>query len=77
MRETAGGGQEQEAGVGRVVRGGSWRPNGRSVRSAIRSRLDPALRDDGLGFRLVLGLELQPAQQGGGAAGRGAPQGKS
>ena len=65
-----------KAGVRRVVRGGSWDDYGESVRSAIRSRGDPASRSYYLGFRLVLGLELQPVQQGGGAAGRGAPQGK-
>ena len=72
VRETAGGGQEQGAGVGRVVRGGSWSNNGGCVRSAIRHRSVPAHRIDSLGFRLALGLELQPVQQGGGAAGRGA-----
>ncbi|OQX09239.1 MAG: Sulphatase-modifying factor protein [Thiothrix lacustris] len=76
VRETAGGGQEQAAGVGRVVRGGSWVNYGGYVRSAIRLRYVPAGRYGDLGFRLALGLELQPAQQDGGAAGRGAPQGK-
>ncbi|WP_245606723.1 formylglycine-generating enzyme family protein [Thiothrix lacustris] len=52
-----------KAGVGRVVRGGSWNNNGRNVRSAIRSRDDPANRDGRLGLRFALGLELQPAQQ--------------
>jgi hypothetical protein len=50
-----------QAGVERVVRGGSWGYFGGLVRSAIRSGNDPALRNDNLGFRLVLGLELQPA----------------
>ncbi|UJS23112.1 formylglycine-generating enzyme family protein [Thiothrix winogradskyi] len=57
-----------QAGVKRVVRGGSWYINGRLVRSAFRYRYDPAERFSSLGFRLVLGLELQPAQQGGGTA---------
>lgn len=65
-----------KAGVGRVVRGGSWDYDGGHVRSAIRYWFDPAFRSNYFGFRLALGLELQPAQQGGGAAGRGAPQGK-
>jgi formylglycine-generating enzyme required for sulfatase activity len=65
-----------KAGVRRVVRGGSWDDLGGLVRSAFRFRLDPADRFRRMGFRLALGLELQPAQQGGGAAGRGAPQGE-
>ncbi len=69
-------GGDQQAGVERVVRGGSWVNNGRDVRSAIRSRNEPDNRDDALGFRLALGLELQPAGKGGGAAGRGAPKRK-
>jgi hypothetical protein len=56
-----------EAGVGRVVRGGSWNGYGRYVRSAFRFRSDPAYRNDDIGFRLALGLELRPDQQGGGA----------
>jgi formylglycine-generating enzyme required for sulfatase activity len=61
-------GGDQDAGVERVVRGGSWFSNGGLVRSAIRSRGDPAKRDFNAGFRLALGLELQPDQQGGGVA---------
>jgi formylglycine-generating enzyme required for sulfatase activity len=57
-----------KVGVKRVVRGVSWRDFGRDVRSAIRFRRGPAERDDNLGFRLALGLELQPDQRGGGAA---------
>ncbi|MBO0612303.1 SUMF1/EgtB/PvdO family nonheme iron enzyme [Thiothrix fructosivorans] len=45
-----------QAGVERVVRGGSWHFHGGGVRSAIRRRLDPALRYDFIGFRLALGL---------------------
>jgi Uncharacterized conserved protein len=39
----------------RVVRGGSWFCNGRSVRSAIRGRNDPDNRRNFIGFRLALG----------------------
>ena len=60
-------GDDQGAGVGRVVRGGSWNDFGGHVRSAIRLRLDPAYRFDFIGFRLALGLELRSGQ-GGGAA---------
>lgn len=56
-----------EAGVLRVVRGGSWNNGGRDVRSAFRYGNDPAERLSDLGFRLVLGLELRSGQ-GGGAA---------
>ncbi|MEN9423371.1 MAG: hypothetical protein RL122_754 [Pseudomonadota bacterium] len=45
-----------QAGVERVVRGGSWNGDGRDVRSAIRVGLVPALRSSGIGFRLALGL---------------------
>jgi formylglycine-generating enzyme required for sulfatase activity len=55
-------GGDQEAGVERVVRGGSWSGGGGGVvRSAFRFRLGPAERNGDLGFRLALGLELQPA----------------
>lgn len=47
----------------RVVRGGSWSGNGRSLRSACRIRLHPDDRLDFQGLRLSLGHELQ----GGGA----------
>lgn len=45
------------AGVGRVVRGGSWYGNGRGVRSAIRRGLAPDVRSGNIGFRLALGLD--------------------
>ncbi|EIJ35952.1 formylglycine-generating enzyme family protein [Thiothrix nivea] len=74
VRETAAGGQEQGAGVLRVVRGGSWNYYGRSVRSAIRNGNVPDFRNLNIGFRLALGHpELPAGQPGGGAAGRGAP----
>ncbi len=38
-------------GVGRVVRGGSWRDNARFARSASRVWFPPDVRDDSLGFR--------------------------
>ena len=44
-----------QAGVLRVVRGGSWFNEGRFVRSAYRYRLVPVVRFDYLGFRLALG----------------------
>ena len=44
-----------QAGVERVVRGGSWGDGGGNVRSAIRSRADPARRYGNIGFRLLLG----------------------
>jgi formylglycine-generating enzyme required for sulfatase activity len=59
-------GGEQKAGVGRVVRGGSWFNFGRNVRSAYRYRSGPDARDGYLGFRLALGHAS--AGQGGGAA---------
>ena len=40
-------------GDSRVVRGGSWFFNSKFVRSASRSRNDPAMRDPNLGFRCV------------------------
>ena len=50
----------------RVVRGGSWFNDGRSVRSAFRRRLTPGFRGHYLGFRLALGhAELQPGQGSG------------
>ncbi len=48
-------GSPSEAGVGRVVRGGSWDDNGRNCRSAIRDRRGPDARYGDLGFRLALG----------------------
>jgi formylglycine-generating enzyme required for sulfatase activity len=44
-----------EEGSYRVLRGGSWFIYGGYARSAPRHRYDPALRDDGIGFRLALG----------------------
>ncbi len=44
-----------EGGEDRVVRGGSWRSDGRFVRSAIRLRYHPGLRHDVIGFRLARG----------------------
>ncbi|QLQ34191.1 MAG: formylglycine-generating enzyme family protein [Candidatus Thiothrix singaporensis] len=48
-------GGEQEAGVERVIRGGSWDDNGRDCRSACRHGDVPAGRVSNLGLRLVLG----------------------
>ena len=42
--------------VGRVLRGGSWRSNGRLCRSAIRLRDRAGGRDNRVGFRFSLGL---------------------
>jgi formylglycine-generating enzyme required for sulfatase activity len=39
------------AGVGRVIRGGSWNDDARHVRAAFRSQGGPDYRDDFLGFR--------------------------
>ena len=44
-----------KSGVARVVRGGSWYDNGQDVRSALRLRLGPDNRHDGIGFRLAQG----------------------
>ncbi len=44
----------KEKGSRRVARGGSWYDSPRFVRSAKRFRLMPDVRDNGLGFRLVL-----------------------
>ncbi len=63
-------GGDQGAGVKRVVRGGSWYGNGRDVRSAFRYWSEPDYRNNLMGFRLALGLELRLGQ-GGGAADRG------
>jgi formylglycine-generating enzyme required for sulfatase activity len=51
-------------GTARVVRGGSWYNDGRSVRSAIRLGSTPDDRDDDLGFRLALG-HSGSSQEGG------------
>lgn len=47
--------EKGEADALRVFRGGSWSNGGRYVRSAYRFRYTPVNRDDGLGFRLLLG----------------------
>jgi len=44
-------------GSGRVGRGGSWRRNERSCRTAFRYWLAPDLRNDDLGFRVVRNLK--------------------
>ena len=41
-------------GTERVVRGGSWMNTGKACRSAQRNKLDPALTNYGLGFRVVM-----------------------
>jgi formylglycine-generating enzyme required for sulfatase activity len=41
----------------RVLRGGCWINNGMFTRSASRERLDPSVRQDFIGFRLVLGRQ--------------------
>lgn len=48
-----------DAGVIRVLRGGSWIYGGRFCRSAIRDRDTADSRDDLIGFRISLGHELQ------------------
>ena len=50
--------QGPQTGGDRVLRGGSWRNHGRSVRSARRNRLDARLRSHYFGFRLALGQGL-------------------
>ncbi|WP_211206989.1 formylglycine-generating enzyme family protein [Thiothrix nivea] len=63
-------GGDKEAGVGRVLRGGSWDSVGWYCRSASRSWSSPGFRHNALGCRLALGhSEFRP---GGGAAGSGA-----
>ncbi|GJL76006.1 formylglycine-generating enzyme family protein [Nitrosomonas sp.] len=47
--------ENQGAGEGRVVRGGSWGDLGRFVRSALRFMVAPDDRSHDLGFRLALG----------------------
>jgi formylglycine-generating enzyme required for sulfatase activity len=46
---------DKQAGVERVIRGGSWGNLGRFCRSASRHWFEPDVRLDDLGFRLVLG----------------------
>ncbi len=53
-----------QAGVQRVVRGGSLLHYGRHCRSACRFRLGPDVRYDVVGFRLLLGHELRAGQGG-------------
>jgi formylglycine-generating enzyme required for sulfatase activity len=48
--------QGSQSGARRVLRGGSWIDDGRSCRSACRTRHDPASRYDLYGFRLARGL---------------------
>ncbi len=38
----------------RVVRGGAWVSDGRECRSAMRGRMEPTLRDNDVGFRVVM-----------------------
>ncbi|MEW5911076.1 MAG: bifunctional serine/threonine-protein kinase/formylglycine-generating enzyme family protein [Thermodesulfobacteriota bacterium] len=45
--------QGPSSGSGRVIRGGSWRHNPRSLRSANRFRSDPTSRDFDVGFRVA------------------------
>jgi sulfatase modifying factor 1 len=54
----------------RVLRGGSWRSDGRFVRSANRDWDEPDFRDDDTGFRLALGPIGEQAQVPGPAAER-------
>jgi hypothetical protein len=51
------GGDASEAGVARVVRGGSWSGGARGVRSADRSWFVPGSRSGRLGFRCARGQE--------------------
>jgi formylglycine-generating enzyme required for sulfatase activity len=46
--------QGPDSGQFRVIRGGSWNCEARSLRASLRVRVDPSGRFDGLGFRLVL-----------------------
>jgi sulfatase modifying factor 1 len=50
-------------GSGRVLRGGSWYYDGRSVRSAYRRGSGPDLRYGGIGFRLALGQQGASRQE--------------
>ncbi|MGB5686034.1 MAG: formylglycine-generating enzyme family protein, partial [Candidatus Electrothrix sp.] len=53
--------ETDKAGVGRVVRGGSWYFRAQYCRSAYRDGRGPGLRDDDLGFRCV---RVQPGRVG-------------
>ncbi|WP_446811473.1 formylglycine-generating enzyme family protein [Methylomonas sp. 2BW1-5-20] len=55
-----------DTGGARVLRGGSWRYDGRYVRSSIRNHYEPDYRRSYIGFRLALGQpELKPGRAGG------------
>jgi len=45
-------------GVNRVVRGGSWINNAQNCRAAYRNNNGPANRNNNIGFRLALSLQL-------------------
>ncbi|WP_295393649.1 formylglycine-generating enzyme family protein [uncultured Thiodictyon sp.] len=47
-------------GVSRVLRGGGWFRDGRSLRCATRGHFDPGSRRQNSGFRLVLGPQSRP-----------------
>ncbi|MFO7563886.1 MAG: formylglycine-generating enzyme family protein [Enhygromyxa sp.] len=53
------------SGRDRVIRGGGWADDARSVRAAYRYWLGPGARSGSLGFRLVRGQELRQAGQAG------------
>jgi formylglycine-generating enzyme required for sulfatase activity len=46
--------QSEQRGWERVLRGGSWVSDGRECRSAQRGRMPPNMRDDDVGFRVVM-----------------------
>ena len=58
--------ESNEAGAGRVIRGGSWSDYGRFVRSAYRFLYSPDGRGNALGLRLSFGHPS--VSSGGGAA---------
>jgi formylglycine-generating enzyme required for sulfatase activity len=47
-----------QSGDFRVVRGGSWFLGGKAVRSAVRGRFAPEVRNDRLGFRIARNSEI-------------------
>ena len=53
-----------DTGVRRVLRGGGWLSEARSLRSAFRFKIDPGSRIGDIGFRLALGPELRQARSG-------------